>query len=429
MGGAITFRSVCKLCDEVFFSSQREVPYCPRCAKRIGYRPPRTEARPQTTPTVVASEIADPAPVQVASVPSTPPPATLPSPRTSPAPAAPPGRSSIRVERGTSFEGGERGANNEGPREITVRSGSGNATAGTARPGARTNASKPAARPPRGAPAPPAPPKAPVVISPALRLSIEHAYDYYAAEPEFTLKDIIDRICFDFGLDRQPVHEITAPRHGERLRQQSIRLSSDQRREIFERYARMVEQGIRPPGGRRRSIAREMGLTQNAVALAVAQWRSRRGDPHQLTREEKFQIERAFFQAIGTISGFEAPCRGLSPLADVVSRVAEHTSIQRGAVENWIDKLFDDPRPLNHVAPITESLARSIEAKYREYLSAERPPEASLHAYLATQFNCTLRQVHRTVLLYRWRERLGAVPTEPEDREMVDQSLAAAQAA
>ena len=396
MSGAMTFRSECKLCSEVFFGPVKETPYCARCAKRIGYRSPKSPSRP-------------PAPGDRSSAPAETTPAArpvAPSPRSAPAArhvsdsnAATSLRANTSSITGASSKTAVPARPAPSSRERGAGDGRDHVAAGTEKPASAR-------------------------ISESLRRSIEHAYEYYAGEPGTALKDINERICLEFGLDRQVVHEITARLHGAHLRQQSAQLTPEQRKEIGDRYHRMIELGARPSGGRRRQIAKEMGIPQTAVILQVGQWRIHHNDPRQLSRAEKFRIEKAYSRHVQ-----DAPEGSRIALQELSDQLARDLNLPEPAVMNWIDQLHDDLRPLNHIPPIPVETTANLERAYREYLSADAPPDDALHHLLAESYGCTVRQAHRALLIYRWRERLAKMEHSEEETRMLHEAEEAAKPA
>lgn len=404
-----TFRCQCKLCSEIFFGAARDTPYCSRCAKQIGYRPPRAEkpARPERRPATPAEE---PAPV-LAAIPTEPTSERAESVNKSADAAAP-----IHVQAPTSHLDASAGEAQE------KREGRGSGRGpGKKPPSSPVTASK--------VTEPSTPPAAPVAaggdgkVSDSLRRSVEHAYSYYAEEPNIALREIIDKICLEFGLERRVVHEIVAPVHTSYIRQQSTQLTPQQRKEIGDRYQNMVLSGARPAAGRRKQIARDIGLPTNAVVAVVAQWAWNHHDPRELSREQKFLIEKCYWKQAG-IGGGE-PVNSGKPLriADINHKIAAELSFPSFAVARWVDQLHDDPRPMNRIPSLDEEVREAIEAAYRVYLAADKPPAESLHRELAEQFGCTVRQAHKTLLLYRWRERLAHLESSPEEVEMLRQAL------
>ncbi|MDQ2731517.1 MAG: hypothetical protein M3Y56_07650 [Armatimonadota bacterium] len=407
-----TFRCQCKLCSEIFFGAARDTPYCSRCAKRIGYRPPRVEkpARPDPPPAALASE-----PASVAA--------------SSPAVSSPAAAEAItKAAEAPAAEGaGERPASGEAaadtvdvPQKPERKDDAGSHRGpGKRTPPAAPSANAPAPQPTAAAPAAPGEAK----ISDSLRHSVEHAYSYYAEEPDIALKEIIDKICLEFGLERRVVHEIVAPVHTSHIRQQSTQLTPQQRKEIGDRYQNMVLSGARPAPGRRKQIARDMALPANSVVAVVAQWAWNHHDPRELSREQKFQIEKSFWKYAGIGTSDRVNEEKLVRITDMNRTIAAELSFPAFAVARWIDQLHDDPRPMSRIPSVSEEVRDAIEAAYRVYLSADSPPADSLHRELSERFECTVRQAHKTLLLYRWRERLAHVESSPEEVEMVREAL------
>ena len=264
-------------------------------------------------------------------------------------------------------------------------------------------------------------PAAPVKVTDSLKRSVEHAYEYYA-DPDAPLKDVLDKICVEFALPRKVVHEIISPIHTARLRERSAQLSQDTAKQVGAQYEAMMIAGSRPAGGRRKQIARDLLIPAKAVMAAVGQWSWRHHDPRQLSRVQKFQIERTYWEHIHRGDPDDAG-RLLPSLTDVVQAVAHDLGMPWMAVARWVDVLHDDIRPLSRAPGLTTELEQAIRSAYLDYLDGQAPPTDSLHRTLSDRFNCSVREVHRALLLYRWQERIRGVQTNPEEAEMVRPAL------
>ena len=78
-------------------------------------------------------------------------------------------------------------------------------------------------------------------------------------------------------------------------RREEVELTPAQIQEMIERYQIYVQRLERPPKGRRKTIAAEMGIPNRTVVLALRQWNQQQAQIEDLTREERFSIEKAYF--------------------------------------------------------------------------------------------------------------------------------------
>lgn len=85
-----------------------------------------------------------------------------------------------------------------------------------------------------------------------------------------------------------------APPPPERKREETP-LTPAQVQEIADRYQKYVRDLVRPFNGRRKTIAADMGIPSRSVVLALRRWNQQQAQIEDLTREERFSIEKAYF--------------------------------------------------------------------------------------------------------------------------------------
>jgi hypothetical protein len=177
-----------------------------------------------------------------------------------------------------------------------------------------------------------------------------------------------------------------------------IVLTKDQEQEIIERYQAYVQGMERPPGGRRKRIASEMELPYHAVVLAIRRWNQNRSQGKDLSREERFLVEKSYFRCLQKESSFSW----------VKEQIAQETGFSQWQVSRCLDLLHDGEDRLCKVPDVSPEQRTAILAEYRAYVSAPAPPVPPLHALIAERTGTSPKQVHKVLLAYRlgrFRER------------------------
>jgi uncharacterized Zn finger protein (UPF0148 family) len=175
-------------------------------------------------------------------------------------------------------------------------------------------------------------------------------------------------------------------------------LSPEQEEEIIRRYQRYVERLERPTKGRRKTIAADMGLPYRSVATAVREWKRRQPPLKEVTREQRFFMEKAFFRLVEEGSS----------LAQIRENLVKDSGYSTWQVLRYLDLLHDGEKMLRKVPEVTQEQSEAILAGYQQYLSAPSPPEPFLHTLLAQRTGVTHQQVHKVLLTYRL-QRLGEI--------------------
>jgi hypothetical protein len=168
-------------------------------------------------------------------------------------------------------------------------------------------------------------------------------------------------------------------------------LSPEQEEEIIRRYQGYVERLERPPKGRRKTIAADMGLPYRSVAIAVREWKRSQPLLKDVSREQRFFMEKAFFRLIEEGSS----------LAQIRENLVKNSGYSTWQVLRYLDLLHDGEKMLRKVPEVTQGPSEAILAGYQQYLSAPSPPEPFLHTLLAQRTGVTYQQVHKVLLTYR----------------------------
>ncbi|MCC6446112.1 MAG: hypothetical protein IT210_22000 [Armatimonadetes bacterium] len=247
-------------------------------------------------------------------------------------------------------------------------------------------------------PAPPAKPKPlrpavppkPTVLTAEIRAAVTAAYRPYQDTEGFDLKEVHQKIAQELHLKRSMVAQVIQD-----LRPKGDPLGSlteAQKGEIVALYRKYVTDMERPPGGRRRTIAKEMGLTLPQVFLALRAWARTVPSVQDLTREQLFAIEKSYWQKLRDKQG----------LREIIRAIAQETGFTEWQVNRWIDMLHNDATFAGTPDPAPETVS-AIEQAYLRYLEGDGPPEQPLHQTIADRTGATGKEVHKVLLNLRRR--------------------------
>jgi hypothetical protein len=173
--------------------------------------------------------------------------------------------------------------------------------------------------------------------------------------------------------------------------QEKIDLTPAQIQEIVDRYQIYVEGLERPPQGRRRTIAVAMGIPYRNVVLALRQWNQQQAKIEDLTREERFSIEKAYFSRL----------EGNNSFSEIKEQIVQVTGLNPWVVSRYLDLLHDGGKKLQNVAPVTPEQEAAVLEEYRKYLSTSGPPSPPLHPLIAERTGVNPKQVSKVLLTYR----------------------------
>lgn len=166
-------------------------------------------------------------------------------------------------------------------------------------------------------------------------------------------------------------------------------LTEEQIKEIIERYQRYVETMERPTGGRRKTIAAEMGLPYRAVVMALRTWNQ--AQEKDLSREDRFSVEKTHFSFLGKETPFDR----------LKERICRETGINPWLVSRYLDILHDGEDKLKEIPDVSPEQRTAILAEYNNYLAGSAPPETFLHPMIAEKIGIKAKQVHKVLLAYR----------------------------
>ena len=139
-------------------------------------------------------------------------------------------------------------------------------------------------------PAPETPSRRQTVLTEELRQRILAEADRLPATMRLKQKHV--KLAEQLNVARKLVAQVLL----ERLRQaaREVRIGPAEQEAIRRRYQEMVMANERPPESRHRLLARQFGLTEAQVRAVLKPLLTSLPSPHDLTREQRFQVEKAF---------------------------------------------------------------------------------------------------------------------------------------
>ena len=183
-------------------------------------------------------------------------------------------------------------------------------------------------------------------------------------------------------------------------KREEIELTQAQIQEIVDRYQIYVQGLERPAHGRRRTIAVTMGIPYRNVVLALKQWNQQQAQFKELTREERFSVEKAYFCYLERKNSF----------SEIKEQISQETGLSPWEVSRYLDILHDGEKKLRKVPNGSSDQETAVLNEYRKYLSASGPPPSPLHPLIAERTGVLPKQVYKVLLTYRlgrFREKWG----------------------
>jgi len=174
-------------------------------------------------------------------------------------------------------------------------------------------------------------------------------------------------------------------------RREEVELTPAQIQEMIERYQTYVQHLERPPKGRRKTIAAEMGLPNRTVVLALRQWNQQQAQIENLTREERFSIEKAYFSNLERKISF----------SEIKAQISQETGVTPWEVSRYLDIIHDGVEKLRNVSHVSSEQETAVLNEYQKYLSASGPPPSPLHSLIAERTGVIPKQVYKVLLSYR----------------------------
>ncbi len=225
----------------------------------------------------------------------------------------------------------------------------------------------------------------PPVLTGELKDRVLQEYETYRDRPDYPLRKIHREIARKLGVKRALVLEALQGIAKRRV------LTPEEEAEVIKRYRDYVERMERPPAGRRKTIAKDLEVPFRLVASAVQGWKRGQRPVEELTREQRFEIEKVYFRDLGEGKSFK----------EILAEIEQKSGLGRWQILRWLDLIHDGEKPLQKVPQVTEEQGQSIISGYLDYLSAPAPPGPFLHTLLAEKSGATYKQVHKVLLTYR----------------------------
>jgi hypothetical protein len=228
-----------------------------------------------------------------------------------------------------------------------------------------------------------------------LEAQILKEYEVYREDQNLTRTKVHGLIAKKFKVKKMLVAQVLrATADGE--------LPVETEKEILRRYQGYVTRLERPARGRRKTIAGEMGISFQAVALSVRKWNRQCLRLKELTREKRFLIEKLYWQNLEN---------GKS-LPDSVEEIALKIGCPPLLVYRYLDFIHEGEDRLQKIPDVSVDQKEAILAGYAAYLEGDAPPDLFLHTLLAEKAGVGYQQVHKVLLNYRL-ERLRGTPSPP----------------
>lgn len=247
-------------------------------------------------------------------------------------------------------------------------------------------------KPPPPPPVPKLAEQEPPVLTGELKDRVLQEYEIYRDRPDYPLRKIHREIARKLGVNRALVFPALQGIAKRRV------LTPEEEAEVVKRYRDYVERMERPPAGRRKTIAKDLEVPFRLVAFAVQGWKRTQRPVEELTREQRFEIEKAYFRFWG---------EGKS-LNEILGEIEHKSGLSHWLILRFLDLIHDGEKLLKKTPEVTEEQEQSIIKGYFDYLSASAPPGPFLHTLLAEKSGATYKQVHKVLLTYRLN-RLGDI--------------------
>ncbi|MDI6756048.1 MAG: hypothetical protein QME78_16885 [Thermodesulfobacteriota bacterium] len=230
-----------------------------------------------------------------------------------------------------------------------------------------------------------------------LKVQILKEFEPFREDKTLLRRAVHSRIAKKLKVKRMLVAQ--ALQGGER----EVVLTEEVEKEVVNRYRSYVLKLERPARGRRKTIAREMGIHFRTVALAVWKWNRQQPTLKELTREQRFFIEKSYLLKL----------KSRKPLGEVVEEIAQEAACPPLQVFRYLDCIHDGQNGLKKVPEASPDQKETILAGYAEYLSGSAPPEILLHTLLAEKAGVNHKQVHKVLLNYRLERLRELQPKAP----------------
>jgi hypothetical protein len=227
--------------------------------------------------------------------------------------------------------------------------------------------------------------ESPSILTEELKNQILGEYESYKDQKNLPIKKIHGEIARKLRIRRMLVAQALQGIAGMKP------LSAEEEAEVITRYRDYVEKMERPPAGRRKTIARDMGIPFRTVVAVVREWKRSQVPMGDLTRDQRFWLEKTYFRLL----------EGGKSLGEIFKEITQESGFNRWQVIRYLDLLHDGEERLEKAPEVTAEQKEKILAGYFDYLKAPSPPGPFLHTLLAEESGTTHQQVHKVLLTYR----------------------------
>jgi hypothetical protein len=233
-------------------------------------------------------------------------------------------------------------------------------------------------------------------LTPELREQIAQAYQQEIASGEVPLPEAIVRVSDKLWVARKAVGSVLG-----KVVHPDVPITPEMKQRAIEMYSGYVARGERPPGGRRGTIAKELGVPFRQVRDIVYEWAQTqyaKSPTAELSRGQRFEVEKLYWDELD---------KQRYSLAEIPEKIAEQLGYTNAfQVARWFDTLHDDESTFAKVADVPPEIEQRIVAMYQQYVAAPKPPKEGLHFTIATEIGgISQRQVHKVLQRYRNRRR------------------------
>jgi hypothetical protein len=233
-------------------------------------------------------------------------------------------------------------------------------------------------------------------LTPELREQIARAYEQEMAAGEIPLQEAVVRISDKLWVTRAAVTNAI-----NKIIHPDVTITPEMKEHIIETYRGYVARGERPPGGRRSTIAKALGIPFRQVRDIVYEWslaQYAQSPTADLSREQRFEIEKLYWDELN---------KKRYTLSEIPVKMAEQLGYTTPyQVSRWIDTLHDDESRFARFPDVSPEVEQRILEMYRQYIAAPTPPKDGLHFTIATAIgDISQRQVHKVLQRYRNQHR------------------------
>ncbi len=168
-------------------------------------------------------------------------------------------------------------------------------------------------------------------------------------------------------------------------------ITYQERKRIIEKYKQLVERMERPEKGRRKAIAKMLGVSKKDVVMIIREWNKNIPNTDTLNRQDRFTIEKRYFGFLD--GGF--------PLDNIPELIADETGYTQWQVARYLDTIHEMRKSLYSAELPEKGSIDQIIGIYRDILKGETHPDPPLHDHISQMVGVTPKEVYRVLVDYR----------------------------